>query len=67
MWFMKALNSKQDREAMFKFGLAKLNLASQENSKVLENHLFRLKVNEDYVINSYIEVEDLVQFLNDNE
>jgi hypothetical protein len=64
---MIALNTKQDREILFKFGLAKLGIASQENIKVLENHLFRLKVNEEFVINSYKEVEELVQYLNDNE
>jgi hypothetical protein len=64
---MIVLNTKQDREALFQFGIAKLGIASKENSKVLENHLFRLKVNEEFVINSYKEVEELVQYLNDNE
>lgn len=63
---MIALNTKQDRETLFKFGIAKLSNASQENIRILENHLFRLKMNEDYVINSYLEVEELVQFLNNN-
>ncbi|MBL4559448.1 MAG: hypothetical protein JKX79_00545 [Labilibaculum sp.] len=52
---------------MFKFGIAKLGIASQENSNVLEKHLFRLKVNEEFVINSYKEVEDLLQYLNDDD
>ncbi len=60
-------SSNQERDTLFQFGLSKLGNASRENIKVLENHLFRLKVNEDYVINSYKEVEDLVQFLNHNE
>jgi hypothetical protein len=64
---MIALNTKQDRETLFQFGIAKLGIASLENIKVLENHLFRLKVNEEFVINSYKEVEELVQYLNDNE
>lgn len=64
---MIALNTKQDRETVFKFGIAKLGIATQENSKVVEKHLFRLKVNEEFVINSYKEVEDLLQYLNDDD
>lgn len=64
---MIALNTKQDRETLFQFGIAKLGVVSRENINVLENHLFRLKVNDDFVINSYNEVEELVQYLNDNE
>lgn len=47
--------------------IAKLRIASQENSKVLENHLFRLKGKEKFVINSRKEVADLVQYLTNNE
>ena len=64
---MKAENSNQDREALYQFGIAKLGTVSLENIKILENHLFRLKLNEDYVINSYQEVEELVQFITNNE
>lgn len=60
-------SSHQDREKLYQFGIAKLGKTSQENLKILENHLFRLKVNEDYVINSYQEVEELVQFIINNE
>jgi len=63
---MIAGNNKQDRETLYQFGIARLGTASQENIKILENHLFRLKMNDDYVINSYSEVEELVQFLNNN-
>lgn len=59
--------SYQYRVKLYQFGIIKLGNASQENSKVLENHLFHLKMNEDYVINSYKEVEELVQFINNNE
>lgn len=64
---MIAKNSRQDRNSLFQFGLAKLGNSSQENIKILENHLFRLKVNEEFIINSYREVEELVQYLNENE
>lgn len=56
----------QDREKLYQFGLNKLGTTSQENIVVLRNHLFRLKVNDDYVINSFSEVEELVQFLIEN-
>ncbi|MBN2595804.1 MAG: hypothetical protein JXR82_03360 [Marinifilaceae bacterium] len=58
---------RQDREELYQFGITKLGNTSQENIKILENHLFHLKLNEDYVINSYKEVEELVQFINSNE
>lgn len=57
----------QDREKLYQFGLHKLGTTSQENISILKNHLFRLKVNNDYVINSFSEVEELVQFLNNNK
>jgi hypothetical protein len=56
----------QDRQKLYQFGLNKLGVTSQENIVVLKNHLFRLKVNDDYVINSFSEVEELVEFLNNN-
>ncbi|MDM8160503.1 hypothetical protein QUH73_11815 [Labilibaculum sp. K2S] len=56
----------QDRDKLYQFGITKLGKTSRENIKILENHLFHLKMNEDYVINSYKEVEELVQFLNGN-
>ena len=64
---MKIEKNKLNREDLFKFALQKLNNSSSENINVLENHLFRLKVNEDYVIDSLQDVDDLVQFLNCHE
>ncbi len=64
---MKIEKNKLSREDLFKFALQKLNNSSSENINVLENHLFRLKVSEDYVIDSFQDVDDLVQFLNCHE
>ncbi|PKQ65464.1 hypothetical protein BZG02_00200 [Labilibaculum filiforme] len=63
---MKVAKSHQDRERLYRFGIGKLGNTSPENIKMLENHLFHLKMNEDYVINSFEEVSELVQFLNNN-
>jgi len=63
---MLANNNNKERESLYQFGLAKLCVASQENISMLVNHLFRLKVNDDYVINSDWEVEELVDYINDN-
>ena len=64
---MSLKNISEDRENLYQFGLTKLVKPSQENIKILVNHLFRLKVNDDYVINSCHEVEDLVEYINSNE
>ena len=64
---MKIEKKSLKREDLFQFALKKLNHSSFENCKVIETHLFRLKVNEDYVINSLRDVEELVTFLNHHE
>lgn len=53
-----------DRESLYQYGVAKLMNPSGENKNILINHLFRLKVNEDYVINTCDEVDELIQYLN---
>lgn len=61
---MKIEKNRLKREELFQFALDQLRNSSSENVSFLKNHLFRLKVNEDYVINSLQEVDELVQFLN---
>ena len=64
---MKLEKNRLKREDLFQFALKKLNHSSFENCKIIETHLFRLKVNEDYVLNSLKDVEELVNFLNQHE
>ncbi|WP_127343992.1 hypothetical protein [Ancylomarina longa] len=60
-------NTKTDREFLYQYGLVKLVVLSDENIKILKNHLFHLKLNQDFIINTYNDVDELVSFINRNE
>jgi len=58
------LNNIDQRNALYQFALSKLNDQTNENLRLLENHLFRLKVNQDFVFTTEKEIEDLVDYIN---
>ena len=64
---MQANQTHAKRKALYQYGLSKLEMPSDMNLSILRNHLFLLKMNTDYVINSKQEVDDLITFLNDSE
>jgi hypothetical protein len=64
---MKSNTDLEARDALFQLALSKLYNCSDENVNILVNHLFHLKVNDDFVINSERQVEDLVAYINENE
>ncbi|WP_209319734.1 hypothetical protein [Ancylomarina longa] len=64
---MNLIKSSKKREGLYQIALSKLRTHSKENINIIIKHLFHLKVNEDFVINSSKEVEELVEYINDNE
>lgn len=54
------------RELLYQIAFKKLSNPNFRNLQVIKHHLFRLKVNDDFVINSKQEIEDLVVFINNN-
>jgi hypothetical protein len=58
--------SSDERERLLNFGLSKLKRPTYMNTRILINHLFHLKLNEDFVINTIDQVESLVEYINSN-
>ena len=59
-------NNIKIRKAMYAYAYSKLKCPSVENKQILRSHLFHLKVNSDYVINSKYELDALLKFINKN-
>ncbi|WP_421918444.1 hypothetical protein [Marinifilum sp.] len=55
-----------DRNALYSEAIKILDYPSKNNIQILKTHLFLLKVNDDYVINSSEPIDDLVSFINGN-
>ena len=58
------VNEKNQRNNLYQFALSKLIEQTNDNLRLLENHLYRLKVNQDYVITTENEIEELVEYIN---
>ncbi|PXX99157.1 hypothetical protein DF185_14870 [Marinifilum breve] len=56
----------EDRDLLYKEAIKSLENPSKSNRQIIETHLFRLKVNNDYVINTKEQINDLVTFINYN-
>ena len=56
----------KDRDLLYNEALKNLENPSKDNVQIIKTHLFRLKVNDEYVINSKEQVDDLVSFINSN-
>ena len=61
------VNEKNQRNNLYQFALSKLIEQTNDNLRLLENHLYRLKVNQDYVITTENEIEELVEYINQHE
>lgn len=66
-FIMNSKDNTKEREGLFQIALSKLEIASKENLNIIISHLFHLKVNDDFVINSPREVEELVTYINKHE
>lgn len=64
---MRLKKSKKERESLYQLALSELNTLSKENINIINTHLFHLKVNEDFVINSLNDVEELVSYVNQHD
>ncbi|MPQ46060.1 hypothetical protein GCQ56_03475 [Marinifilum sp. N1E240] len=58
------VSEKDQRNNLYQFALSKLIEQTNDNLRLLENHLYRLKVNQDYVITTENEIEELVEYIN---
>ena len=58
------VNEKNQRNNLYQFALSKLIEQTNDNLRLLENHLYKLKVNQDYVITTENEIEELVEYIN---
>lgn len=56
-----------ERESWYQMALERLNIPSTENLNIIVTHLFHLKVNKDFVINSFNELEELVSYINQHD
>jgi hypothetical protein len=56
----------KDRDTLYNEAIKKLDHPSENNLQIIKTHLFRLKVNNEYVINTKEQVDDLVTFINYN-
>ena len=56
----------KDRDSLYNEAIKNLENPSKTNLQIIRTHLFRLKVNDDYVINTKKEIDDLVSFINYN-
>jgi|GEM_PF-1889058 hypothetical protein len=61
------VNEKNQRNNLYQFALSKLIEQTNDNLRLLENHLYKLKVNQDYVITTENEIEELVEYINQHE
>ncbi|WP_282014469.1 hypothetical protein [Marinifilum flexuosum] len=56
----------KDRDVLYKEAIKDLENPSKNNMQIIKTHLFCLKVNNDYVINTKEQINDLVSFINCN-
>lgn len=64
---MRLKDNTTERKSWYQMALKKLNMPSKENLNIIITHLFHLKVNEDFVINSFCELEELVSYINQHD
>lgn len=56
----------KDRDLLYEEAIRSLKNPSKTNMQIIKTHLFCLKVNNDYVINTKEQINDLVTFINCN-
>jgi hypothetical protein len=56
----------EDRDLLYKEAIKSLENPSKTNMQIIKTHLFCLKVNDDYVINTREQINDLVTYINCN-
>ncbi|NOU59410.1 hypothetical protein [Marinifilum caeruleilacunae] len=56
----------KDRDSLYNEAVKSLDNPSKNNVHIIKTHLFRLKVNNEYVINTKEQLDDLVTFINCN-
>lgn len=54
----------KDRDSLYKDAIKNLINPSRANLQIIKTHLFYLKVNNDYVINTKEQIDDLITFIN---
>jgi hypothetical protein len=56
----------KDRDMLYNEAIKKLENPSEINIQIIKTHLYLLKVNDDYVINTKEQINELVSFINCN-
>ncbi|TKG91915.1 hypothetical protein EYV94_20080 [Puteibacter caeruleilacunae] len=56
-----------ERNSLFSFAVSKLEAPTMANKKMLSYHIFNLKMNDDFVVKSEQEVEELIEYINNHQ